>query len=205
MAENTIYMCLSSQVSLDTVDNVTIGHIGEIQGDKIYKEGVSEIPLKLNFKRGENKKVLSSLFLVGLIKVYYPDLAVQVVGSPDTVIKIRDKEGSAPGITGLISLVLVSILLFIGSAMAIMNFHADVDMPTVHQQMFTMLTPGEDKSPLLLQIPYSLGIGLGMLVFFNHLFKKRLSKEPSPLEVEMFLYEENVNKYLRASQRDNRE
>ncbi|UUZ94364.1 hypothetical protein LJK87_07260 [Paenibacillus sp. P25] len=35
-----------------------------------------------------------------------------------------------------------------------------------------------------------------MIVFFNHLFKKKFNEEPSPLEVEMFMYQENVNRYM---------
>jgi stage V sporulation protein AA len=35
-----------------------------------------------------------------------------------------------------------------------------------------------------------------MAVFFNHLFKKKWNEEPTPLEVEMFLYQQNVDKYV---------
>jgi stage V sporulation protein AA len=41
-----------------------------------------------------------------------------------------------------------------------------------------------------------LGVGLGMLVFFNRLFRRRFNDEPNPLEVEMFMYQENVNHYV---------
>ncbi|MNI93612.1 hypothetical protein D3C73_1515930 [compost metagenome] len=35
-----------------------------------------------------------------------------------------------------------------------------------------------------------------MAVFFNHLFKKKWNEEPTPLEVEMFLYQQNVDQYV---------
>ncbi|MNP79175.1 hypothetical protein D3C76_1769570 [compost metagenome] len=35
-----------------------------------------------------------------------------------------------------------------------------------------------------------------MAVFFNHLFKKKWNEEPTPLEVEMFLYQQNVDKFV---------
>ncbi len=35
-----------------------------------------------------------------------------------------------------------------------------------------------------------------MLLFFNRLLRKRLNDEPNPLEVEMFMYQENVNHYV---------
>jgi stage V sporulation protein AA len=77
-----------------------------------------------------------------------------------------------------------------------MNFHADVSMLKVHQRIYEMMTGKETEKPYFLQIPYSIGIGAGMVLFFNHLFKKKFNEEPSPLEVEMFMYQENVNHYV---------
>jgi stage V sporulation protein AA len=77
-----------------------------------------------------------------------------------------------------------------------MNFHADVSMPLVHQRVYYLLTGKVEKNPLVLQIPYSIGVGMGLLVFFNHAFKRKFNEEPSPLEVEMFLYQQNINKCM---------
>lgn len=56
-------------------------------------------------------------------------------------------------------------LLFIGSGLAIMNFHHDVSMQEVHQRIYYLITGIENKKPLLLQIPYSFGLGFGMILF----------------------------------------
>jgi len=77
-----------------------------------------------------------------------------------------------------------------------MNFHEDVSMQEVHQKIYYMLTGQNDYTPLFLQIPYSIGIGLGMIVFFNHIFKKRFNEEPSPLEVEIFNYQQDIDQYI---------
>ena len=34
-----------------------------------------------------------------------------------------------------------------------------------------------------------------MILFFNHFFKKRFNDEPSPLEVEMFNYQQDLDRY----------
>lgn len=86
--------------------------------------------------------------------------------------------------------------LFFGSALTIMNFHADVNMQEVQIRIVEMLTGHRDEHPYLFQVAYSIGIGFGMAVFFNHLFKKKWNEEPTPLEVEMFLYQQNVDKYV---------
>lgn len=69
-------------------------------------------------------------------------------------------------------------------------------MRDVHLRIYTMITGDEVPQPLLFQIPYSIGLGLGMILFFNHFFRKRLNEEPSPLEVEMFNYQQDLDNYL---------
>ena len=69
-------------------------------------------------------------------------------------------------------------------------------MKSVHQRIHYLVTGKHEARPLILQIPYSLGIGVGMILFFNHLFKRRFNDEPSPLELEMYLYGENLNQYV---------
>ena len=37
---------------------------------------------------------------------------------------------------------------------------------------------------------------MGIIVFFNHFAVAKLSTDPTPIEVEMRLYEDNINKTL---------
>ena len=48
----------------------------------------------------------------------------------------------------------------------------------------------------ILEISYSIGLGLGIVVFFNHFARWKITTDPTPLEVEMRLYEENICKTL---------
>src|SRR5699024_2856818 len=92
-----------------------------------------------------------------------------------------------------LKLIFAWILLFIGTAMTIMNFHDDVNMQAVQQKVHFVLTGQETEYPLWIQIPYSLGLGLGMILFLNHWFKKRINEEPSPLEIELFTYQQDLD------------
>lgn len=42
-------------------------------------------------------------------------------------------------------------------------------------------------------IAYSLGLFIGIIVFFNHGAKKKFSDDPTPLQVQMRQYEQEVN------------
>ena len=46
-----------------------------------------------------------------------------------------------------------------------MNFHEDVSMREVHIALYEIITGERNEYPYLLQIPYSIGLGLGMIVF----------------------------------------
>src|SRR5699024_4221207 len=78
----------------------------------------------------------------------------------------------------------------------IMNFHYDVSMQEVQQKLHFLITGEKTEFPLWIQIPYSIGLGVGMLLFFNHWFNKRFNEEPSSLEIEIYNYQQNLDQYL---------
>ncbi|KFZ39645.1 MULTISPECIES: stage V sporulation protein AA [Thermoactinomyces] len=136
--------------------------------------------------------VIDVMDVMDIIHKHFPALDVRHAGPPQTLVEISGNLRPP----SIILVLMVMILLFIGSGLAIMNFHMDVSMPQVHERIYYLITGEHKSSPLIMQIPYSLGIGIGIFVFFNRLIKKRLKEEPSPLELEMFLYQENIEQYM---------
>ena len=49
------------------------------------------------------------------------------------------------------------------------------------------------EMPAILSIPYSIGLGLGIIIFFNHFSKASLTEDPTPIEIEMTTYEKETN------------
>ena len=49
-----------------------------------------------------------------------------------------------------------------------------------------------------LEVSYSVGLAAGIILFFNHVGGRRLTKDPTPSEVAMRNYEEDVDKALIA-------
>ena len=45
----------------------------------------------------------------------------------------------------------------------------------------------------MLEICYSIGLGLGILVFFNHIGHKKVTHDPTPIQVQMRTYEQEVD------------
>ncbi len=142
--------------------------------------------------------VITALEIISAIKEQFPQLKVAHLGEADVVIEVVAEKSNNDGQKNSFSWGLtlaVSLILFLGSGMAIINFHADVSMRKVHQQIYQLVMGEYKENPLLLQIPYSIGVACGMLIFFNGLFDIKLDDDPSPLEIEMYLYEDEVNRY----------
>lgn len=143
-------------------------------------------------ERDGNYLVIDILWVLQKLQEVVPQLEIEYVGANRIIVEMEVKRRRMQPLF----VVLVWLLLFFGSGMAIMNFHTDVSMHQVHQKLYHLIMGEKEARPLLIQIPYSIGIGVGMILFFNHLFRKRINDEPSPLEVEMFLYDQNVKQYL---------
>ena len=192
MMENTIYIQMKHRLTIKKGAIVRLSDMAQV----IVPEEMSnlqELVVLSNTSEVEKKFiVLDVMNVINKIKSRYPDAEIQVIGPSETIFEIVKKRKTAPSFL----FVLVWLLLFVGSGMAIMNFHEETSMQTMHQKIYRMMTGNMNSTPFIVQIPYSLGLGLGMILFFNHLFKKRINQEPSPLEIEMFNYQQDLDQYV---------
>lgn len=72
---------------------------------------------------------------------------------------------------------------------AIMSFHSDSQMPAVFQTMYRIFFGVESTKPYIIYVPYSIGLAVGIIVFFNHFMGKSITNDPTPIEVQMSTYE----------------
>ena len=77
-----------------------------------------------------------------------------------------------------------------------MAFNNDVDVPKLFAQIYYQITGEVSDGCTILEVTYSAGLAIGILVFFNHFGKKRFSVDPTPIEVEMRLYENDIQTTL---------
>ena len=89
--------------------------------------------------------------------------------------------------------IFVCIVTFFGAMFSIMTFQTDVNIAGLFHKVYFWLTGLESSGFTILEISYAIGIGAGSLFFFNHFGKWRLDQEPTPIEVEMTEYENQVN------------
>ena len=91
-----------------------------------------------------------------------------------------------------IKTILIGIITFFGSAFTIMAFHNDIDINNIFSQVYEIFTGKESDGFTILEITYSIGLASGIILFFNHIGTRRITKDPTPVEVQMRQYEGNV-------------
>lgn len=192
MLEKTVYIRLRHRILVQPNDKILLKDIAQIIAEDHLLNQINELIMYRVKPEDRNIIIIDSMQVVERMKKVNPAIEIQLIGPSQTIIEVVYKKRKiSPVFFGLIW-----FLLFFGSMLTIMNFHEDVSMQDAHQRLYKIITGESVEKPLLFQIPYSIGLGLGMIIFFNHIFKKRLNEEPSPLEVEMFNYQQDLDRYV---------
>ncbi|MFF2887652.1 stage V sporulation protein AA [Paenibacillus sp. NPDC057967] len=196
-SHGVLYLRLKKRIYIRPTHTVTLGQVARLMTDDDgLEDSLKSLKLYEHSKQDGNRVVIDMLQIVKSIRQLYPDVTVEAYGDPQVLLMVADK----PVKPRYALLVLAWLLLFFGAGLAIMNFHTDVSMKEVHIRIVELVTGKKTEHPLWFQIPYSFGVGLGMVLFFNHIFRKRFNEEPNPLEVELFMYQENINDYVIADE-----
>lgn len=136
--------------------------------------------------------VMSVMDLVDKIQQKEPDLTVTPLGETDFILTY-EKPDSQNLIFRWLKIALVCLITFFGAAFSIMTFNADVDVEKLFQRIYFQVTGQNSSGFTPLEIAYSAGLGLGILFFFNHFGHRKITADPTPMQVQMRKYEDDVN------------
>lgn len=187
-----VYVRIRKNVEVNYFKRLKLKDIALVSTTSKQKKQLEETPIYQISAKDHNIIIIDSFFVIDHLNKMFDDLEFQPIGPPQTIVRLNQQKQSKP----IILVIAVWLILFVGTAMTIMNFHADVSMQEVQQKLHYLLTGEENEYPLWIQIPYSFGLGIGMLLFLNHWFKKRINEEPSPLEIELFNYQQDLDHYI---------
>lgn len=124
-----------------------------------------------------------------------PTLQVNNVGKVDYIIDYHRPRTAKWGLEW-VKTVLVCIICFCGASFAIMTFNNDGGVSDVFKEIYRIVIGSESDGFTVLEVSYSAGLAIGIVAFFNHFAKWKINTDPTPLEVEMRLYEDNISKTL---------
>ncbi|MGZ0053150.1 stage V sporulation protein AA [Brevibacillus gelatini] len=189
--KDALFLRLRKRLAVKPEAMITLGDICQLFWDGEREIAIRRMPIYQVKPKDGNLIVIDIMQVIQKIRSIYPEVELEIQGAPQIIVEVLNPRKKANPVL----VALVWLLLFIGSGLALMNFHTDVSMREVHERIFYLITGERSEQPLWLQIPYSIGIGMGMILFFNHIFKKKINEEPSPLEVELFMYQQSLDEY----------
>lgn len=148
-----------------------------------------------NKNQKSNRAVISILKVIEIIQKIDNNVEIVSLGENDFVLEyVNNKKENKLFV--ILKVIFVSLICFFGTAFTIMAFHNDINVVGLFEKLYEILGQPYMGGAGPLEIGYSLGLGIGIVVFYNHIGKRRITKDPTPLEVEMRIYEDDVNQTL---------
>lgn len=145
-----------------------------------------------------------TIFTIG--KVYerinkiYPNLKIENIGERDFVVDLEEPDRKEKSrLLEYVKTVLVALVAFFGAAFTVITFNEDVSVVDVFDKIYLLIMGTEKQGGSILEISYAIGMPVGVLVFYNHFRRRKIKNDPTPIQVEMRNYEEQVNKALIAT------
>ncbi len=170
--------------------NITLGDVLKVECTNI---GILRTikQMELYQFNHEHSVVFSILKVIEIIHQDYPNLEVVNCGESDFIVEYQ-KSTVKSAVWEKIKLGLIATIVFFGSAFTIITFHIDIGIQKTFSRFYEQLMGVEKPAVTELEISYSIGLALGIIVFFNHFSKKKLTKDPTPIEVEMKKYNQDL-------------
>ena len=193
---NTVVYMKFDQNILAKKDKLFLKEIAEISSsDKELENKIKVLPFHSGGHGKPGRYVHSVIEVLAIVEEKFPNIQMELLGETDFIITV-EKTKQPSMVWEWIKTGAVCLLSFFGAAFCIMTFNNDVDLTKLFAQLFEQFTGEASDGFTILEMSYSTGVGLGILIFFNHFARRRISSDPTPLEVEMRSYEDDINTAL---------
>lgn len=195
MSEQMTVFLKFDQCVLVKKKRVLLSDVASIYGtEPVIRQKIGALELYRFPKEQKEKQVFSVMRVVELIGASYPELEVTPVGESDFIVEyMPEKQKRFAKVLEWCKTGFVALAVFFGSAFTIMTFNKDAAVEEIFPMIYRLTEGAERSGPGELEIAYSLGLPLGIILFFNHFLRKKIDSDPTPLQVQMRQYEKDVN------------
>ena len=192
---DTVYIKGDKDIEV-TKREVTLGDIASLEcSNKTVIPKLKVLKILKIPEEGKHRYVISILKIIACIHEQFPGLDIQNLGEADIIVTYEDQKASG-AVVHAVKAIFVALLTFAGSAFAIMAFNNDASVSDLFAQVYEFVMGSQSDGFTIMEASYSVGITIGILVFFNHFGKKRFTVDPTPLEVQMRVYENDIQTTL---------
>lgn len=197
MDKEKVYIVLREKLTLDTEDYICVKDIGKVYclEEKIRKP-IENIQVYASSSI-ETWDLIDPTLIAEKIMDRITNIDLSFLGASDVLLEIKSKEKENK-VFDFVKVLFVSATLFFGAGLGIMYFHEDVNMINAMEKLYFSFTGINEENPLIMSIPYCIGIGVGALIFSSRIrsASKRRRMEPDPMDIELFLYNKDMEEYI---------
>lgn len=194
MTEKSIIYLKAEQSTYLSHPRVCIGDVCSVYcKEKTIEEQIKHIEIYRFEEEKEGRAFLSILILIREISKVLSDGEVKNVGEKDLIIYYKNPSSRESKWIRRGKILGICVTCFLGTGISIMGYNNDVDMSKIFAQLYKVFTGTEAKGPTFIELFYSIGLTAGIFLFFNHVPGKKVTNELTPIQVQMRLYEQDVN------------
>ena len=92
-----------------------------------------------------------------------------------------------------IKVAVICFITMVGSGYGIIAYNNDVSTTDIFDRVYELLGASAYKATNAMEIAYAAGLFIGIVIFYDHFAGQKLSKAPTPLEVEMDKYDKDIS------------
>ncbi|MBQ2679489.1 MAG: stage V sporulation protein AA [Firmicutes bacterium] len=187
-----IYIKPAKKVFISMRKSVYLKDVAEIYTKSRQKSEINNLIVLQIKEDAHHTEVISVIDIIKLLDTNFPGNTVINVGENNIVVDYTPRPKKDTKFINFMKIMMITIITFIGSATAIMSFNSEGQIPRILENFYYIFFRKNEINPAVVTIPYSVGICLGIIIFFNHFSKAKLTIDPSPIEVEMTTYEKET-------------
>lgn len=191
MAQETVYIKLKKKLQTSENDVFLSDCASVLCRDEHIQAKVRALKIFHFSKTTQDKEVIDVMKIIQLIEGVSPSIQVDSIGETDLLIE-KVKLQKRKGFTQWIKVLFVTFICFFGTAFTIMSFHNDIGINQMFGKFYEVIMNEPSTGYGILEISYSIGLSIGIIMFFNHFGNKRITNDPTPVEVEMRVYDDDV-------------
>lgn len=189
---DTLYIQTDRNMKV-TKETVTLGEIADLscRSTSVLARNQAR-PIARLPKEKYGRYVVSMIDIIRQIEKAEPQVEICHIGEPTFILTYENPTGKNRA-AEFLKLLFVSLVTFFGAGFSIMTFNTDADVRSLFDNIYQTFTGSPSPGFSVLEISYSLGIGIGVILFFNHFGRRKLTQDPTPMEVEMRTYEDDID------------
>lgn len=188
---NIIYIKFDQEIKVSE-SKINIGMLGTvICSDSNVEPKIKAIRV-ITFKdKKPQKTVFSVMKIIEMLNESFPEYQISNIGENEFIVDYNPDENTKGDI---IKVILTGFFVFMGASYSIIAYNNDVGVNEIFATLYELFTGRESDGTTTLELGYCIGLFAGIMGFYNHIFKHRFSSDPTPLEVELKSYKEDINK-----------